>query len=62
MNTADATALGVVGGQSSAADPILVADGPTDTPAGFAAITHATSAGSDAPRLVTTDRKATFHT
>ena len=62
MNTADATALGVVGGQSSAADPILVADDPTATPAGSAATTPATSAGSDAPRLTATDQKETFYT
>ena len=62
MNTAEATAPGVVGGQSSAADPILVADGPTATPAGSAATIPATSAGSDAPRLTATDREATCHT
>ena len=62
MNTAEATAPGVVGGQSSAADPILVADDPTATPAGSAATTPATSAGSDAPRLTATDQKETFYT
>ena len=49
MSTAEATAPGVVGVRSSAADPILVADGPTAAPAVSAATTPATSAGSHAP-------------